>query len=121
MDFISGQTKTRAGDVENRIYLFLNQAIRKRKGTVRFHLQAKKSNYYGISSSVWLTTNQHTYFFNNNYNSGALPSQNEEGAYFSYGEEIAKTVSVKWSYAIVDRLNRKVPVEKKYNLSHFDY
>jgi hypothetical protein len=118
MDFISGQSKIRAGDVDNRIYLFENQAIRKNKSTVRFHLQAKKSNYYGISSSLWLTTNYHTYFFNNEYNGGSLPSQNEEGAYFSYGEETAKSVNVKWSYSILDRLGRKAPIVKKYNLSH---
>lgn len=117
MDFISGQSKTRAGDVENRIYLFENQTKRLGRGSVRLHLQGKNSNYHGISSSLWLTTNHRSYFFNNEYNSGSIPSQNEEGAYFAYNKETPHNVTVRWSYGMVDRLNRPVPVVKKYNLS----
>lgn len=117
MDFISGQSKTRAGDVENRIYVFENQTKRNNIGSVRFHLQAKNSNYHGISSGLWLTTNKRTYFFNNEYNGGSIPSQNEEGAYFAYSKENPLFVGVRWSYALPDRLNRLVPVVKKYNLS----
>lgn len=116
MDFISGQSKTRAGDIENRLYLFENQTKRAGRGSVRFHLQGKTSNFHGISSALWLTTNGRTYFFNNEYNSGSIPSQNEEGAYFAYGFETPKSVSVRWSYATPDRLGRLVPSVKKYNL-----
>lgn len=119
MDFISGQSKTRAGDIENRIYLFENQSKRNANGSVRFHLQGKNSNYHGISSSLWLTTNRRTYFFNNEYNSGSIPSQNEEGAYFAFNKETPQSVLIRWSYAVTDRLNRLVPVVKKYNLSKF--
>lgn len=117
MDFISGQSKTRAGDAESRIYLFENQTKRVRRGSVRFHLQAQNSNYHGISSSLWLSTNKRTYFFNNEYNSGSIPSQNEEGAYFSFNLENPKFVSVRWSYALIDRLNRLIPIVKKYDLT----
>lgn len=117
MDFISGQSKIRAGDVENRIYVFENQTKRQGKGSVRFHLQAKKSNYHGISSSLYLKTNKRTYFFNNEYNSGSLPSQNEEGAYFSYNFDTPQSLEVRWSYAAADRLNRLVQMIKKYNLN----
>jgi hypothetical protein len=119
MDFITGQSKTRAGDINNRIYLFENQTKREGRGSVRFHLQAKKSNYHGISSSVWLTTASRTRFFNVEYNSGSLPSQNEEGAYFAFDKETPKSVKVRWSFATTDRLNRLVPVTKKYNLGQF--
>ena len=120
MDFISGQSKVRAGDINNRIYLFENQTKRDNKGSVRFHLQGNKSNYHGISSSVWFSTNTHSRFFNVEYNSGSLPSQNEEGAYFAFGLEKAKEVVVHWSYASTDRLGRLVPEVKKYNLSRLN-
>ncbi|MBC7540930.1 MAG: VCBS repeat-containing protein [Bacteriovorax sp.] len=117
MDFITGQSKIRAGDINNRIYLFENQTKREGRGSVRFHLQAKNSNYHGISSDMWLTSNKQTRFFNVEYNSGSLPSQNEEGAYFAFDKETPKYVGVRWSYAVTDRLNRLVPVVKKYNLT----
>lgn len=119
MDFITGQSKTRAGDIENRVYLFVNQSKRQGKGSVRFHLQGKMSNYHGLSSSVWLTTNKLTRFFNIEYNSGSLPSQNEEGAYFAFDKEIPNSVKVRWSYALIDRLNRLTPITRKYNLNRF--
>jgi hypothetical protein len=120
MDFITGQSKTRAGDVTNRIYVFENQTKRENRGSVRFHLQGKNSNYHGISSSVWLTTNKHTRFFNVEYNSGSLPSQNEEGAYFAFDKEVPKSVKVNWSYSTIDRLNRRIPWVKKYNLGNLN-
>ncbi|MGZ3788703.1 MAG: FG-GAP repeat domain-containing protein [Bacteriovorax sp.] len=119
MDFITGQSKIRAGDIENRVYLFENQAKRNGKGSVRFHLQGKNSNYHGISSSVWFTTNKLTRFFNVEYNSGSLPSQNEEGAYFAFDKETPSFVSVRWSFATTDRQGRTVPLVRKYNLAKF--
>ena len=116
MDFITGQSQTRAGDINNRIYLFENQTKRNGRGSVRFHLQGKNSNYHGISSSVMLTTDKITRFFNVEYNSGSLPSQNEEGAYFAFNKERPLSVEVRWSYAQPDRLGRLVPLVKKYNL-----
>ena len=118
MDFITGQSKTRAGDINNRIYLFENQTKRNGRGSVRFHLQAKKSNYYGISSTITFTTNKISRIFNVEYNSGSLPSQNEEGAYFAFDKETPLFVEVRWSYAIPDRLGRLVPVVKRYNLKN---
>ncbi len=117
MSFITGQSKTRAGDIENRVYVFENQTKRQGRGSVRFHLQGKKSNYHGISSSVWFSTNKHTRYFNVEYNSGSLPSQNEEGAYFAFGKEVPKNVEVRWSFAKTDRLGRFAPEIKKYDLS----
>lgn len=119
MDFITGQSKVRAGNVDNRIYVFENQTKREGRGSVRFHLQGKKSNYHGISSSVRLKTNKETRFFNVEYNSGSLPSQNEEGAYFSFDKEIPESVEVRWSFAIPDRIGRLVPEIKKYALLKF--
>lgn len=117
MDFITGQNKLRAGDIDNRIYVFENQTKREGKGSVRFHLQGKNSNYHGISSSVFFTTNKTTRFFNVEYNSGSLPSQNEEGAYFAFDKETPKDVTVRWAYAVKDHLDRLVPEVVKYNLS----
>lgn len=117
MDFITGQSKVRAGDINNRIYVFENQTKRLKRGSVRFHLQGKKSNYHGLSSSVWFKTKSHTRFFNVEYNGGSLPSQNEEGAYFSFGLEVPQNVLVRWSYAVPNRLGNLQPLIKKYNLS----
>jgi hypothetical protein len=117
MDFISGQNKLRAGDIENRVYVFENQTKREGKGSVRFHLQGKNANFHGISSSVYFTTNKATRFFNVEYNSGSLPSQNEEGAYFAFDKETPLYVGVRWAFAVKDRLDRLVPKVVKYNLN----
>ncbi|MDO9180990.1 MAG: VCBS repeat-containing protein [Bacteriovorax sp.] len=121
MSFITGQSKTRAGDIDNRIYLFENQTQRAGRGSVRFHLQGKSSNLHGISSSVWFKTDKRIRFFNVEYNSGSLPSQNEEGAYFAFDKENPINVEVRWSFATLDRLGRLSPVVKKYNLSKFKF
>lgn len=116
MDFITGQSVTRAGDASNRIYVFVNQTKREGRGSLRFHLKGRKSNTHGISSSLKLTTSAHKYFFNNEYNSGSLPSQNEEGAYFSFDKETPYDLEVRWSYGTPDRLGRIIPEVRHYNL-----
>jgi hypothetical protein len=116
MDFISGQSKVRAGDIANRIYVFENQTKRLGRGSIRFHLQGKNSNYYGISSSVILSTNKTKRFSNVAYSYGSLPSQNEEGVYFAFNKETPDNVVVRWSYGTQDRLGRITPTVKKYDL-----
>jgi hypothetical protein len=119
MDFITGQTTLRTGENENRIYVFKNMGPRNKKGSVRFHLQGKISNTFGISSSSYLTTNKHKYFKNVEYTYGSLPSQNEEGIYFAFDHERPITAIIRWSSKIRDRLGRDVPLLKKYDLSKF--
>lgn len=116
MDFISGQSKVRAGDINTKLYVFENQTKRQGKGSVRFHLQGKKSNYHGLSSTLNLKTSKNTYFAEANYAYGSLPSQNEEGVYFAFGEEAPKYVEVRWSIGVEDRLGRISPKIVKYNL-----
>lgn len=116
MDFISGQSKVRAGDINTRLYVFVNQTKRENKSSVRFHLQGRKSNTHGISSSVVFTTNKEKRYANVEYNYGSLPSQNEEGVYFSYNNEEPQNVEVRWSYGNEDRLGRVIPMLKKYSL-----
>ncbi len=117
MDFITGQSTTRSGENNNRVYVFENQTKRGLNGSVRFHLQAKNSNFFGLGSTLRMKTDHHNYFFNVEYNSGSLPSQNEEGAYFSFGKDHPKELIVRWSYAEADRLGRLRPVVQKYNLA----
>ncbi|MBY0414767.1 MAG: VCBS repeat-containing protein, partial [Bdellovibrionales bacterium] len=119
MDFISGQSKVRAGDVKTRVYVFINQNKRDKKGSIRFHLQGKKSNFYGISSSLNFTTDKsvHTGFVNYSY--GSLPSQNEEGVYFAFNREGPQSVEVRWSIGAEDRLGRISPLIKRYDLRKF--
>lgn len=118
MDFISGQSKVRAGDIPSRIYVFENQTKRQGKGSIRFHLQGKKSNYHGISSTLTFRTNKNSRFGEANYAAGSLPSQNEEGVYFAFGSESPKNVEVRWSVGSVDKLGRISPLIKTYNLQN---
>lgn len=116
MDFIVGQTDVRSHENENRLYVFSNQSPRGNKNSIRFHLQGRTSNTYGISGSVFLKTNRNTYFRNVEYNYGSLPSQNEEGPYFAFGEEKLENVTVHWPVGIQDRLGRMIPLIKNYSL-----
>lgn len=116
MDFISGQSKVRAGDINSRIYVFENQTKRHGRGSVRFHLQGKKSNYHGISSTLTFRTNKASRFGEANYSYGSLPSQNEEGVYFAFGTETPKNVEVRWSIGSMDKLGRISPLVKTYDL-----
>lgn len=118
MDFISGQSKVRAGDINSRIYVFENQTKRHGKGSIRFHLQGKKSNYHGISSTLTFRTNKNSRFGEANYAYGSLPSQNEEGVYFAFGTETPKNVEVRWSIGNADKLGRISPLIKIYNLQN---
>jgi len=119
MDFISGQSKVRAGEINTRIYVFENQYKRNGQGSIRFHLQGKKSNFHGISSTVILATNKTKRFSSVSYSYGSLPSQNEEGVYFAFNKEVPTEVSVRWSFGTTDRLNRITPHVKNYDLRKF--
>lgn len=119
MDFISGQSKVRAGDINSKIYVFENQTKREGRGSIRFHLQGKKSNYYGISSTLTFKTNKSSRFSPVSYLHGSLPSQNEEGIYFAFDKEIPSSVTVRWSLGKEDRLGRIIPLVKKYDLQKF--
>jgi hypothetical protein len=120
MDFISGQSKVRAGEIDSRIYVFENQTKRDNKGSMRFHLQGKKSNYHGISSSVILATDKAKRFSNVSYIYGSLPSQNEEGVYFAFNKELPLNVEVSWSIGVKDNLGRINALVRKYDLRKFD-
>ncbi len=120
MDIITGQSKIRAGDIDNYLYVFENQTKREGKGSVRFHLQGKKSNTHGLSSSVTFSTNKTNRFFNVEYAGGPQASQNEEGASFSFGKEIPKEVIVRWAFAKKDRLERLLPEVVKYDLKKWN-
>ena len=119
MSFITGQTSLRTGENDNRIYVFENQTKRQGEGSIRLHLQGKKSNTFGISSSVYLKTNKHNYFQNVQYSYGSLPSQNEEGIYFAYAYENPEVLTVRWSSSEKDHLGRDFPLKRKYTLNKY--
>lgn len=121
MDFVVGQTKLRAGEVPTEIYVYENQTPREGKSSVRFHLQGKRANYHGISATLELNTYQHTYFNEANYAQGGYPSQNEEGVYFAFGKERAKSLKVRWPYSTKDKLGRARPEVIFYDLSKFNF
>ena len=119
MDFISGQSKVRAGEINSRIYVFENQFKRTTQKSLRFYLQGKKANSQGLSSTLKLRTNKKKYFAEANYIYGSLPSQNEDGVYFAFNSELAEEVEVRWSHGTIDRLGRILPIVKKYKLKNF--
>ncbi len=119
MDFITGQSNVRAASIEPRIYVFENQIKRNGKSSVRFYLEGRRSNSRGLSLSLTFSTNKTKRFASVEYAHGSLPSQNEEGIMFAFNKEIAKEVEVRWSYGTEDRLNRVIPMIKKYSLSKF--
>ncbi len=120
MDFITGQTSLRTGENQNKLYVFKNLTKRNKKGSIRFHLQGKKSNSSGESSSVYLNTNKHKYYQNAVSTYGSLPSQNEEGMYFAFNEEEPLYATVRWSIKVQDKLGRETPLIKVYNLKKLD-
>lgn len=119
LDFISGQSTVRASQIKSRLYVYENQFIRKGQGTVRFFLEGRRSNSRGLSSSLTFATHKIKRFASVEYAHGNLPSQNEEGILFAFNQEIPKEVEVRWSFGIVDRLDRVIPMIKKYSLSKF--
>lgn len=116
MDFITGQTSVRASHIEPRLYVFINQTARQNQGSVRFYLEGRRSNSRGLSSTVALNTNKKRRLAFVDYASGSLPSQNEEGLYFAFKDEIPAEVEVRWSFGTEDRLGRVIPLLKKYKL-----
>ena len=120
MDFISGQSNVRTSNLEPRIYVFENQTPRKNKGTVRFYLEGRRSNSRGLSSTIVLHTDKARRFSMIDYASGSLPSQNEEGILFAFNAETPKELEVRWSFGSEDKLNRVIPLLKKYSLKSFN-
>lgn len=117
MDFIVGQSDVRVTGSKNRIYVFINENKREKKGSIKFNLQARLANSNGISGSAFLITNERKYYKNIVENYGSLPSQNESGVYFSFNQEIPKEAIVAWPVGIKDRLGRVSSLIKIYPLN----
>lgn len=120
MDFISGQTKIRAGEIKTKIYVFINQTPRGENGALRFYLDGKNSNRKGIGAGLVLKTDNNSYRKEVIYSYGSYPSQNEEGIYFSFAKEKPLSLKVTWPYGKTDKLGRITPVVKTYNLTSHD-
>ncbi len=119
MDFITGQSNVRAAGILQRLYVFENQSERNGSSSVRFYLEGRRSNSRGLSSSITFSTNKTKRFSAVEYAHGSLPSQNEEGIMFAFNAETASEVEVRWSFGTEDRLDRVIPMIKKYSLSKF--
>jgi hypothetical protein len=119
LDFIVGQSDVRASNSANRIYAFVNLTKRLNRGSLKINLQARLANSMGISGSAKLITNKRKYFRNVNYNYGSLPSQNESGIYFAFDKEIPQNLIINWPIGTRDRLNRIIPIIKKYDLKKY--
>lgn len=119
MDFITGQSDVRVTGSKNRIYVFINEGKREKKGSIKLNLQARLSNSNGISGSAFLITNERKYYKNIVENYGSLPSQNESGVYFSFDNEIPKEIIVAWPVGIKDRLGRTSSLIKIYPLKKY--
>lgn len=119
MDLIVGQSDVRVTGSKNRIYLFENEVIREKKGSLKLHLQGRLSNSNAISGSAFLVTNEKKYYKNIVDNYGSLPSQNESGVYFSFNKEIPKEIIVAWPLGIKDKLGRMSPLIRIYPFKKF--
>lgn len=121
-DLISGQTKIRDSRIKTKIYVFENQTERKGQKSIKFLLQGYLGNTDALGATVILKTNRTTRKKYVEYVRGPQGSQNEKGVLFGFGkDEHLEMVEVRWPVLISDRLGRKIPLLKTYDLKGFDY
>ncbi len=88
-DIITSQTNIRDSRIEPRLYVFENNLeLPKDRKLLRVFVNGVKSNYHAIGATVELTYMIDNGFKRslkyNHYSQGGLPSQNEEGLFFSF-------------------------------------
>jgi hypothetical protein len=114
VDLLSGQHKIRSSDLKTKLYAFANDFPDQQTRRIRLILRGKKANYHGLGASVFIKTNNKTYYQNVDYAQGALPSQNEEGLWFAIGlDEKPEFIEVRWPYLVQGR-SSKYPLRIKY-------
>lgn len=117
-DLISGQNNIRYSGLQTKLHAFKNDFVHKKTRVLHVVLRGKRANYHGLGASVFLKTNNKTYYQNVDYAQGALPSQNEEGLWYALGvDETPEHIEVRWPYLVKDRTGRQYPLRIKYRLS----
>ena len=118
-DLITGQVNVRASEIKPRLWAFKNIQGRKGRRSITFHLQGQQGNSGGWGSLVILKTEKKMMrqWYQPSY--GNLPGQNESVVHYGLGSDQLLEVEVRWPFLEVDRLGRRIPKIKKYDLSNF--
>ena len=115
-DIITGQRTTRRPDIKTRLYAFANHSTPKGKA-FRFYLRGKKSNVHAYGGTLFLKSSKKRYLRVVEDFYGSLPSQNEEGVFFTlpFGERL-ESVEVRWPILKKSSSGRFYPLSKTYKL-----
>ena len=114
LDLLIGQTSLRDGNIPKRIFLMVNKIPRKKKRSIRFYLDGRKSNAQGLNARLVLKTNQRKMQQFVQYSFGEAPSQMEEGLYFGIGHDKLESLEVHWP--LIHEKKKNLFVET-YNLA----
>ena len=116
MDFITGQTSIRSGNLKTRIYAFKNTTKLSSK-SYTFYLSGKLANVDGIGGMIILTTDKGSYRSVVDTIYGPRPAQNQLGNifYLPPGEEIER-VEVRWPYLVGSRRGGSRPLIREYRI-----
>lgn len=122
LDLISGQHKIRSSRLKTKIFAFENKMTQRNYQNLKIVLRGKYANYHGLGSSVFLKTNNHNYFQNVEYAQGGLPSQNEEGVWFSFRkDEKPLNIKVRWPYLVKNKNGTQYPLTVNYSLDNVKF
>lgn len=117
IDLVTSRSNTRRVNLEKKMFAFVNQKRRKNTRTIIVKLKGKLANTQGIGASVFLQTSNRRIFRNVDYGQGSLPSQNEEGLWFTLtSDEAPLWFDIRWPY-LVKKKNRAYPLQKRYRFS----
>ena len=114
IDILTGQNSLRDRRIPGHLFLMVNKIPRAGRRSMRFFLEAKKSNHEGIGARLKLKTRERTIQQFVQYSFGEAPSQNERGIYFGLGEDKPQSIEVHWPYI---GKGAKAPLTKTYDLS----
>lgn len=122
MDIITGQTNIRDGSIKPRLYVFENRIKRGEKKSIRFYLQGRKANKYGLGAMIIVKTDSSVMRQWVEYVHGPLGSQNEMGILFGLNHnQKLDVVDVRWPILSRDRLKRENPILRTYDLSKLTF
>jgi len=117
IDLLTATSNTRRSSLEKRIFLYLGNKRSNQTRTIKVVLKGKLSNAHGLGASVFLRTSNRRVFRNVDYAFGALPSQNEEGLWFTLtSDEAPLWFDVRWPY-LVKKKGKAYPLQKRYRFS----
>jgi hypothetical protein len=122
IDLVAGQHKIRSLSLKTKVFAFQNKMTQKNYQSVKIVLRGKNANYHGLGSSVFFKTNNKSYFQNVEYTQGGLPSQNEEGIWFSFRrDEKPLSIKVRWPFLVKNKVGTSYPLTVNYSLKNVKF